>query len=48
MGKFMSFSSGSCGNCYNLGTEDGGLLIDAGGRLRRWKKSLEEKGLSYE
>lgn len=48
MVRFMSFSSGSCGNCYYLGTEDGGLLIDAGVSLRRLKKSLEENGLSYE
>ncbi len=48
MVKFMSFSSGSCGNCYYLGAEDGGLLIDAGVSLRRLKKSLEENGLSYE
>ena len=48
MVRFMSFSSGSCGNCYYLGTGDGGLLIDAGVSLRRLKKSLEENGLSYE
>ena len=30
MVKFMSLSSGSCGNCYYLATEKGGLLIDAG------------------
>ena len=38
MVKFMSLSSGSCGNCYYLGTESGGILIDAGVSLRRLKK----------
>ncbi len=53
MVRFMSFSSGSCGNCYYIGTDgDGdaigprGLLIDAGVSLRRLKKHLEENGLS--
>lgn len=41
----MSFSSGSCGNCYFLGTEDKGILIDAGVSLRRLKKVLQENGL---
>ena len=43
--KFMSLSSGSCGNCYYLGTEHGGLIIDAGVSLRRLKKALQENGL---
>ena len=43
--KFMSFSSGSCGNCYYLGTEKGGIVIDAGVSLRRLKKALQEKEL---
>lgn len=41
----MSFSSGSCGNCYYLGTEKGGIVIDAGVSLRRLKKALQEKEL---
>ena len=41
----MSFSSGSCGNCYFLGTDDKGILIDAGVSLRRLKKALQENGL---
>ena len=45
MVRFMSFSSGSCGNCYFLGTESGGILIDAGISLRRLKKALQENGL---
>ena len=42
MVKFMSLSSGSCGNCYYLGTENGGIVIDAGVSLRRLKKVLQE------
>ena len=48
MVKFMSFSSGSCGNCYFLGTEDKGILIDAGVSLRRLKKTLMENGLDLD
>lgn len=43
--RFMSFSSGSCGNCYYLGTEKGGIVIDAGVSLRRLKKALQENEL---
>ena len=43
--KFMSLSSGSCGNCYYLGTSEGGILIDAGVSLRRVKKALIDNGL---
>ena len=46
MVKFMSLSSGSCGNCYYLGTESGGILIDAGVSLRRLKKVLQEYNLT--
>ena len=42
----MSLSSGSCGNCYYLGTEKGGLIIDAGVSLRRLKKVLQEYDLT--
>ena len=45
--KFMSLSSGSCGNCYYLGTEKEGLLIDAGVSLRRLKKTLQEHELDF-
>lgn len=48
MVRFMSFSSGSCGNCYYFGDEDNGVLIDAGVSLRRLKKTLEENRLSYD
>ena len=43
--KFMSLSSGSCGNCYYLGGPKGGILIDAGVSLRRLKKTLMDNGL---
>ena len=46
MVKFMSLSSGSCGNCYYLGTEKGGIVIDAGVSLRRLKKALQEYDLT--
>ena len=46
MVKFMSLSSGSCGKCYYLGTENGGILIDAGVSLRRLKKALQEYNLT--
>ena len=46
--RFMSLSSGSCGNCYYLGTSRGGILIDAGVSLRRLKKALVENGLDMD
>lgn len=48
MVKFMSLSSGSCGNCYYLGTENGGIVIDAGVSLRRLKKVLQEYDLTMD
>ena len=48
MVKFMSLSSGSCGNCYYLGTEAGGILIDAGVSLRRLKKVFQENNLDMD
>lgn len=46
--RFMSLSSGSCGNCYYLGTDEGGILIDAGVSLRKLKKTLLENGLDMD
>jgi phosphoribosyl 1,2-cyclic phosphodiesterase len=46
--KFMSLSSGSCGNCYYLGTENGGIIIDAGVSLRRLKSVLQEYDLTMD
>ena len=48
MMRFMSLSSGSCGNCYYLGTGDKGLLIDAGVNFKRLKKILEDNSLSID
>ena len=43
--RFMSFSSGSCGNCYYLEYEGEAVLIDAGVSMRRLKKVMTENGL---
>lgn len=44
---FRSFSSGSSGNCYYLGTSSWGILIDAGISARTIQKNLREMGLDY-
>lgn len=44
--NFISFGSGSSGNCYLLYTENSGLLIDLGIGLRALKKYLREYGIS--
>lgn len=44
--RFVSFSSGSCGNCYLLLGPTSGILIDAGVSIRRVKKELESLHLS--
>ena len=46
--RFMSLSSGSCGNCYYLETSEGGIIIDAGVSLRRLKKTLMEYDLGFD
>lgn len=46
--RFMSLSSGSCGNCYYLESDSGAILIDAGVSLRRLKKTLQENGLDMD
>ena len=48
MMRFISFSSGSCGNCSLLLGPRSGILIDAGVSFRRVKKELEAVGLSLE
>lgn len=48
MPSFLSFSSGSAGNCYFLGSEGKGIIIDAGVSLRRMKKTLALNGLSFD
>lgn len=44
--KFLSFSSGSCGNCYYLGDGKRGLLIDAGVSSKTVKMGLFRYGLT--
>ena len=46
--KFFSLGSGSSGNCYYLGTNDHGILIDAGIGIRTVKKALREYGVAME
>lgn len=43
--NFVSWGSGSSGNCYFLYTENEGLLIDAGVGVRTIKKYFREYGL---
>lgn len=43
--RFISFGSGSCGNCYYLYTEDYGMLIDMGIGVRKLKKYFIDYGL---
>lgn len=44
--RFISFGSGSSGNCYFLYTEHDGLLIDVGVGIRTLKKHFKDYGLS--
>ena len=44
--KFISFGSGSSGNCYFLYTETDGLLIDTGVGIRTLKKYFRNYGLN--
>lgn len=46
--RFLSLASGSSGNCYYLGTETYGILIDSGIGVRTIKKSLKEYSLALE
>ncbi len=48
MTRFVSLSSGSNGNCYYIGNESFGILIDAGIGTRTIKKRLAERGLSVD
>lgn len=43
--KFISFGSGSSGNCYYLGNGEDAILIDAGIGIRRIKRYLKEYGI---
>ena len=44
----MSLASGSSGNCYYLGTNEYGLLIDAGIGIRTIRKTLKENNIGFE
>lgn len=44
--NFMSIASGSSGNCFYVGTEDYGILIDAGISVNNIKRNLVKAGLS--
>ncbi len=44
--KFISFGSGSSGNCYLLATETDALLIDLGVGLRGLKRDCRDYGIS--
>ena len=46
--RFLSLASGSSGNCYYLGNEEYGILIDAGKGVRTIKKVLKEYGIPFE
>ncbi|MDR2651603.1 MAG: MBL fold metallo-hydrolase, partial [Prevotellaceae bacterium] len=43
--NFISLASGSSGNCFYIGTNDYGILIDAGIAVRNIKKRLRNAGL---
>lgn len=45
---FMSFGSGSSGNCTYIGTRDSGLLVDAGVDDKRVEAELNRNGISID
>lgn len=46
--KFISFGSGSSGNCYYLYTDTDSILIDVGVGIRILKKHFHNYGLRFE
>lgn len=46
--RFISFGSGSSGNCYYLYTETDSILIDVGVGLRSLKKHFHNYGMQFE
>lgn len=44
---FMSFGSGSSGNCYYVGTADEGILVDAGVDFNMMARAMHDNGLSF-
>lgn len=45
--RFMSFSSGSSGNCYYFGDGEKSILIDAGVSFKRLRQGFETEGLDF-
>ncbi|MDR0686676.1 MAG: MBL fold metallo-hydrolase [Dysgonamonadaceae bacterium] len=43
--KFLTLASGSSGNCYFLGTDEFGVLFDAGISIRAIKKTLKDNNI---
>jgi phosphoribosyl 1,2-cyclic phosphodiesterase len=46
--KFLSLASGSSGNCYYLGIDEYGILLDAGIGMRGMKKTLRDNNIEIE
>ncbi len=46
--RFMSIGSGSCGNCYYIGVDDYGILIDAGIHTKTIRAALKKEGIPFE
>lgn len=46
--RFISLASGSSGNCYYLGTDNYGILIDAGIGIRTIKRGLKDINVSLD
>ncbi|MDR3093454.1 MAG: MBL fold metallo-hydrolase [Bacteroidales bacterium] len=46
--KFLCLGSGSSGNCYFLGTDEYGMLIDAGVGIKTVKKVLKANGIDFQ
>lgn len=46
--RFLSLASGSSGNCYYIGNDRHGMLIDAGIGIRTIKKLLKEQQIPFE
>ncbi len=46
--RFISFSSGSCGNCSLVLGPSSGILIDAGVGIRKVRKEIEAAGLGMD
>ena len=44
--RFLSFGSGSSGNCYYLENDDNAIIIDAGVGIRKLKKWVKEYGIN--